>query len=40
MRELDLFDNDNITDDGIIGMTYMQKLDLHRNEKITNDGIT
>jgi len=39
MQELDLNDNDKITDDGIKGMINMLKLDLNDNNKITDDGI-
>ena len=39
MQELNLCYNDNITNEGIKGMTNMQELNLCYNDKITNEGI-
>ena len=39
MQELNLCNNNKITDEGIKGMINMQKLDLSENNNITNEGI-
>jgi hypothetical protein len=39
MQELDLYNNNKITYEGIKGMINMQKLNLCSNEKITDNCI-